>query len=166
MRIAIVALAVLVGVLGGFYGGYKVGQNNVAAAASSGNNSNNAARRSTSGGFVPGRSGNANAAVCPSPGATPSAGAQALARGTVTNLTATSMTVTNAQCSVTITFAPSTPVQKQVAGSVSDLANNQTVTVTGTRNADGSVTAAAIQITPAGQFQRPGGSTATPSPGG
>ena len=166
MRIAIVALAVLVGVLGGFYGGYKVGQNTVAAAASSSSNSNNAARRSTAGGFVPGRGGNANAAACPSPGSTPSAGGQALARGTVTNLTATSMTVTNAQCSVTITIAPSTLVVKQASGSVSDLANNETVTVSGTRNADGSVTAAAIQITPAGQLQRPGGSTATPSPGG
>jgi hypothetical protein len=162
MRNAIVALAVLVGILGGFYGGYKVGHSNVAAASSS---SNTSGQRSASGGFVPGRG--ANAAVCPSPGSTPAAGSQALARGTVTNLTATSMTVTNANCSVTITFASSTTVQKQVTGSVSDLANNETVTVSGTRAADGSVTAVAIVITPAGGFTRPGaGSTPSPSPGG
>jgi len=164
MRNVILALAMVVGILAGFYGGYKVGHSNVAAAASS--NTNSARQRSTAnGGFVPGRG--ATAAVCPTPGALPSAGATALARGTVTNLTATSMTVSNTSCSVTITFAPSTTVQKQATGSVADLANNQTVTVTGTRGADGSITAVTIQITPAGGFTRPGaGAAASPSPGG
>ena len=34
MKTYVIALAVLVGVLGGFYGGYKVGQNNVSASSS------------------------------------------------------------------------------------------------------------------------------------
>lgn len=157
MRTAIVALAVLVGILAGFYGGYTVGHSNVAAATSS----SSSGQRSTGGGFTAGRG--ANGAVCPTPGTTPASGSTALARGTVTNLTATSMTVTNSSCSVTVTFAPSTTVQKQVTGSTADLANNETVTVTGTRGSDGTVAAVAIQITPAGSFTRPG---ASPSPGG
>jgi hypothetical protein len=158
MRTAIVALAVLVGILGGFYGGYTVGHSNVAAATSS---STSGQRSAGNGGFTAGRG--ANAAVCPTPGSTPAAGSMALARGTVTNLTATSMTVTNTSCSVTITFAPSTTIQRQVTGSTADLANNETVTVTGTRGADGKVVAVTIQITPAGSLTRPGGA-ASPSP--
>jgi hypothetical protein len=159
MRTAIIALAVLVGILGGFYGGYKVGHTNVAAATSSGTSG----QRSNGGAFNPGRG--ANAAICPTPGATAGAGSTALARGTVTNLTATSMTVSNPGCSVTVTFAPSTTVQKQVTGSTADLSDNETVTVTGTRGSDGTVTAVTIQITPAGAFTRPGaGATGSPSP--
>lgn len=161
MKNAIIALAVVVGVLAGFYGGYKVGQSNVVAASTSSNSGGS--RAASSGGSFTGRG--PNATLCPSPGSNPAVGSQALARGTVTNLTATSMTLTNAQCSITITFAPTTTVQKQVTGSVSDLSNNETVTVTGTRAADGSVTAVTIQITPAGGFTRPGAG-ASPSPGG
>jgi hypothetical protein len=159
MRNAIVALAVLVGILGGFYGGYTVGHSNVVAATSS--NSTSGQRSAGSGGFTAGRGG--NAAVCPTPGSTPAAGSTALFRGTVTNLTATSMTVTNATCTETITFGPSTTIQKQVTGSTADLAKNETVTVTGTRGSDGTVTAVTIQITPAGSFARPG---ASPPAGG
>jgi len=153
MRTAIIALAVLVGILGGFYGGYTVGHSNVAAATSS---SASGQRSAGTGGFTGGRG--ANAAVCPTPGSTPAAGSTALFRGTVTNLTATSMTVTNTTCTETITFGPSTTIQKQVTGSTADLAKNETVTVTGTRGSDGTVTAVTIQITPAGAFARPGGS--------
>jgi hypothetical protein len=158
MRTAIIALAVLVGILGGFYGGYTVGHSNVTAATSS---SGTSGQRTTGGAFVPGRG--ANAAVCPTPGSTPAAGTTALFRGTVTNLTATSMTVSNASCSLTITFGPSTTIQKQVTGSTADLSNNETVTVTGRRSSDGSVSAVTIQITPAGSFTQPGSS---PAPGG
>ena len=165
MRNVILALVLVVGILAGFYGGYKVGQNNVAAASSSTSNNSARQRTATNGTFAPGRG--ANAAVCPTPGTASSAGSPVLTRGTVTNLSATSMTVSNTSCSVTITFAPSTRVQKQVTGSVSDLANNQTVTVTGTPGPNGSVTAVTIQITPAGGFTRPGaGAAASPSPGG
>jgi hypothetical protein len=158
MRTAIIALAVLVGILGGFYGGYTVGHSNVTAAASP---SSTSGQRTAGGGFTGGRG--ANAAVCPTPGSTPAAGTTALFRGTVTNLTATSMTVTNSSCSLTITFGPSTTIQKQVTGSTADLSNNETVIVTGTRSSDGSVSAVTVQITPAGSFTRPG---ASPAPGG
>jgi Domain of unknown function (DUF5666) len=151
MKTLVIVLAVVVGVLGGFYGGYKVGQNNVSASSNNTRASNN--------GFAQGRG--ALAAACPSPGATPSAGSQALARGTVTNLTATSMTVSNGTCDVTVTFSPATAVSKTAAGSTSDLADNQTVTVTGTRQSDGTVQAQSIAIGNGGSFRGPG---ASPSP--
>jgi hypothetical protein len=155
MKNLVIALAIVVGVLGGFYGGFRVGQNNVSA------NSTNNSNRASNGSFAQGR-GNF-AAVCPTPGATPSAGSPALARGTVTNLSSTSMTISNGTCEVTVTLSPSTTVTKTVAGSTSDLADNQTVTVTGTKQADGSVLAQAIQVGSGGSFRGPG---ANPSPGG
>jgi hypothetical protein len=139
MKVVVIAMAVVVAVLGGFYGGYKVGQNNVSA-----NTSSNSSSRGSGSNFAQGR-GNFGAA-CPSPGSTPATGSQALARGTVTNLTAHSMTVSNGTCDVTITFAPTTAVYKTLAGSTGDLADNQTVTVAGTRQADGSVLAQTIQV--------------------
>ena len=158
MKNAVIALIVVVGILGGFYGGYKVGQSTVSANASA--SSNNA--RGNGGAFGQGGRG-ALAAVCPSPGATPATGSQALARGTVTNLSSTSMTITNTACDVTVKFTTTTTVQKTVAASTSDLADNQTVTVAGTRQADGSILATAIQVGGA-SFIR--GSGSSPSGGG
>jgi len=152
MKTYLVALVVVVGVLGGFYGGYKVGQNNVSASAST-----NGARASTNTGsnaFGGGRG--ATGGVCPSPGATVAAGTQGLARGTVTSLSGTSMTVTNTNCEVKVSFGPTVAISKQVLGSTGDLQNNQTVTITGTRQADGSILAQTIQIGPAGGGIRTG----------
>jgi Domain of unknown function (DUF5666) len=156
MKTAVIALVVLVGILGGFYGGYKVGQNNVSAntTASSGTRGN--------GGQFAGRGG--LTAACPSPGATPSPGSTALARGTISNLSSTSMTLAATGCDVKVTFSPTTSVSKTVAGSTSDLLDNQTVTVTGTRQADGSILAQAIQVGGAGG--RVPGTGANPSAGG
>ncbi|SRR5712692_3135814 len=161
MKGYVVALAVVVGILGGFYGGYKVGQNNVSASA--------ATTTSRSGGLNSGSTftggGRNIGAVCPTPGATPSSATANLARGTVTNLTGKSMTVTNPTCDVKITFGATVTITKQVIGSTSDLADNQTVTVTGQRQPDGSILAQTIQIGPAGAGggRGPG---ATPSGGG
>jgi hypothetical protein len=142
MKSYVIALAVLVGVLGGFYGGYKVGHSNVSAST----NTPSARSSGGNGAFTGGRVG----AACPSPGATPAAGTQALARGTVANLASSSLTVTSTSCEVKITFGPTVTIQKQVLGSTSDLQDNQTVTITGTRQADGSILAQTIQIGPAG----------------
>ena len=164
MKTYVVALVVLVGVLGGFYGGYKVGQNNVSASASPAG-----ARASNTGGSNPFTGGRALGAVCPSPGASPAVGAQSVARGTVANLGGTSMTVTNTSCEVKVTFGPTVAIQKQVLGSTGDLQDNQTVTITGTRQADGSILAQTIQIGPAGGGVRPGtagGATGTNGGGG
>jgi hypothetical protein len=162
MKTYVLALAVLVGVLGGFYGGYKVGQNN--ASASSPTAGSRASAGTGSSAFTGGRG---VAAVCPSPGATPATGTQGLARGTVTNLSSTSMTVTSTSCDVKVTFGPTVVISKQALGSTSDLQDNQTVTITGTRQADGSILAQTIQIGPAGGGVRTGtGGTTTTGGGG
>ncbi len=112
MKTYVIALAVVVGVLGGFYGGYKVGQNNVSASSPSASTRTGAPNGSSN--FTGG--GRGLAAACPSPGATPAAGSQSLARGTVTNLNSTSMTVTNTSCDVKVTFGPTVTISKQVLG--------------------------------------------------
>jgi hypothetical protein len=150
MKMYVVALVVLVGVLGGFYGGYRVGQNNVSASAST------TGSRTSNGGTAFTGGGRGLGTVCPSPGATPTTGTVSLARGTVANLSGTSMTVANTSCEVKVTFGPTVTVQKQALGSTSDLQDNQTVTVTGTRQTDGSILASSIQIGPAGGGIRTG----------
>jgi hypothetical protein len=98
------------------------------------------------------------AAACPSPGATPapSASGAAAARrgatGTVANLTTNSLTIHDTRCNtdVKITFDQSVIVRKSVVGQASDLQESDTVTVTGTRQADGSIKANSITIVPAG----------------
>ena len=160
MKTYVVVLLLVVGVLGGFYGGFKVGQNNVSANT---NTPKSAARTPGNfGGFGGARGVNG---VCPSPGAaTPAPGSQAVARGSITNLTSSSMTLTNTQCDVKIVFGNTVQVSKNVAGNTSDLKENITVTIIGTRQADGSIKATTIQIGGA-TFGNPGGG-AQASPGG
>jgi len=135
----VVALLLVVAVLGGFYGGYKIGHNNVSASTTS---QSQAAR--TPGGFG-GRGG--GGAACPSPGApSPSPGTNAVARGSVTDLTSSSFTITAAACDVKVTFGNNVQVVKTTAGSTSDLKDTITITVVGTRQADGSIKATTIQI--------------------
>ena len=142
MKSYVVVLLLVVGVLAGFYGGFKVGQSNVSAST---NSPKSAARTPANfGGFGGARGANA---VCPSPGAaTPSPGTQAVARGTINNLTSSSMTLTNTQCDVKIVFGNTVQVSKTVAGNTSDLKDSITVTIIGTRQADGSIKATTIQI--------------------
>lgn len=162
MRTYVIALLLVVGVLAGFYGGFKVGQNNVSANTSS---SQKSASRTpgTFGGFTGGGGSGRLTAVCPSPGApSPSPGSQAVARGTITNLSSTSMTLTNTSCDVKVVFSNTVQVSKTVAGNTSDLQDNITVTIIGTRQADGSIKATQIQIGNAGLGQ----GTASPAPSG
>src|SRR5260370_33127644 len=130
MKAYVVVLVVLVGVLGGFYGGYKVGQTNVSAGASTAG-----ARASNTSGSNPFAGGRALGAACPSPGAPPADGGQSVARGTGANLGGTSMTVTNTSCEVKVTFGPNVTIQKQAHGSTGDLQDNPAVTITVTRQA-------------------------------
>lgn len=158
MKPYIVALLVVVGVLAGFYGGYRMGQNNVSASTTQ----NQSARTGTAGsGF--GRGGGFGSA-CPSPGApSPSPGSNAVASGTVTDLTSSSLTITTTACDVKVSFGNTVQVSKTVTGTTSDLKDNMTVTIIGTRQADGSIKATAIQIGGNRIGIRAG---ASPSPGG
>jgi hypothetical protein len=156
----VIALLLVVGVLGGFYGGYKMGQNNVSASAAT----QNQATRTGNLGSGNGRGGGAFGAACPSPGApSPSPGSNTAASGTVTDLTSTSLTITSAACDIKVVFGNTVQVSKTVAGSTSDLKDNMTVTIVGTRQADGSIKATTIQIGGARIGIRAG---VSPSPGG
>jgi len=152
MRLVVVALVVVVAVLGGFYGGYKVGQSNVSAAT------NNSSNRSGSAGNGFNRGGGTTfggGSACPSPGSSAAkAGAQFIARGQITSITATAMTINTGSCTVTIDFTTGTVVTKQATASTSDLQDSQTVTVAGTRQGDGSVKATTIAV---GGANFPGG---------
>lgn len=163
MKTYVVVLVVVVGVLAGFYGGFKVGQNNVSASTTG----QKAAARTPGGfgGFTGGGGGGARgASLCPSPGApSPSPGTQAVARGTITDLTSTSMTITTQACDVKVVFGTTVQVSKNVAGNTSDLKDNVTVTIIGTRQPDGSIKATQIQIGTAGIGQ---GGAASQAPSG
>jgi hypothetical protein len=66
---------------------------------------------------------------------------------------------------VKITFAPSVQISKTAPGSTSDLKDNITITVIGTRQADGSIKATTIQIGGAVFGNPGGGAQASPSGG-
>ena len=145
MKPYIVALLVVVGVLAGFYGGYRMGLNNVSASTTQNQSSRTGNPGSGFGGG--GGRGGGFASACPSPGApSPSPGSNAVANGTVTDLTSSSLTITMGACDVKVTFGNTVQVSRTVTGTTSDLKDNMTVTIIGTRQADGSIKATAIQI--------------------
>ena len=99
--------------------------------------------------------------ACPnaSPAASASAAASGVAarrgaNGTVTNLSSNSLTVHDARCNtdVKVSFDQSVIIRKLGLGQASDLQENQTVTVTGTRQSDGSIKANTITLGAAGGF--------------
>ena len=147
MKPYIVALLVVVGVLAGFYGGYRMGQNNVSANTTQNASSKTGGNFGSGFGGGGGRGGGAFGAACPSPGApSPSPGTNAVARGTVTDLTSSSMTISSPACDVKVEFGNTVQVSKTVTGNTSDLKDNLTVTIVGTRQPDGSIKATQIQI--------------------
>ena len=161
MKGYVVALLVVVGVLAGFYGGYRIGQNNVSA--STGTNSVSKSNLGTGFQGGGGRGGGFGSA-CPSPGApSPSPGTNAVASGTITDLTSNSLTITSAACEVKVVFGNTVQISKTTTGTTSDLQDNTTVTIVGTRQADGSIKATTIQIGGIRIVTRAG---ASPSPAG
>ena len=73
------------------------------------------------------------------------------ATGTILSMDATSITIAtgNGTGSKTVYIDTTTPILKSTAGSISDLSVGETVTATGTANADGSIAAQSVQIRPA-----------------
>ena len=134
-------LIAFVTLLAGFYGGYRYEAGRVptttpaAATSGSAGAGGSGAGRIGGGGF--GGAGGAGGFIGRGGG------------GTVTDLTSTGFTLhTAAGTDTKVTFGPSLTVRKTTAGSVSDLKDNETVTVGGQRDASGNLTATTITIVP------------------
>ena len=141
MRNLTVALVVVIGVLGGFYGGWKYSQ-------SKGVPSTPAAAVGTLPAAAPSASASAGG------GAGGGAGAFAGRGGTVGQVTAVNgnvVTIHNPTTNqdVKVDISTGTVISKTTAGSVADLQPGTNITVTGQSNPDGSVSATAITIVPA-----------------
>src|SRR5207244_280275 len=127
------------------------------SAASAASSSSGSASGSRGGNFA----GQGLAALCATPNPSASGAGQArgagarAATGTISFLSSGSLTIHNAACNtdVKVTFDPTVVVRKTVTGGVSDLQENQNVTVTGQRQADGSIKATSITLVPAGSFR-------------
>ena len=84
-------------------------------------------------------------------------GGAGLLTGTVAKEDSGSLTLnTRDGSSHVVLFTPDTAVSKSVAGSMSDVTVGSTVIVSGSANSDGSLSAAVIQLRPAGDPSAPG----------
>ena len=153
LKIPVAIMIAVVTLLGGFSGGYKLGQGQTVRASAA----NSSAGSGTGGGFGGGFGGGTNAArFCSATSASPrpsasGAGANRFrggATGTITVVTSNSITVHNPTCNTDtkVTFDSSVIIRKTVDGSSSDLQENKSVTVQGQRQSDGSVKANTITI--------------------
>ena len=137
MRNLTVALVVVIGVLGGFYSGWKYSQSRVTTTAA-------AAQTQAVGSSATGAGAGAAGA---------GGGGAAFGRGNVVagQITAVGTGTINVHDRITnadvkVTFDATTPILKSSPGQVSDLANGATITVTGPKGTDGTVVAQGIQL--------------------
>ncbi len=120
-----VIVIIIVGV-GAFFGGSAYGKTQAAASRAS-----QFAQTSRSGGRAGGQM------------------AGGVTSGSVLSVSSTNLTVSLRNGSTQIVLlSPSTAIMKAVSGSTSDLTSGQQITVIGTSNSDGSLTAQSIQIRP------------------
>ncbi len=166
MRNLTIALGLLIFALAGFYGGAKYESGRVATAttgalstAAGSAVAGSAGRASSSAGA--GTGGSATAGAAGAGGGSGFGAAGGFGRGTIGQISAingSTLTITDAQGNqVKVLLQPSTTIARTVAGSQSDLTSGVTVTVSGQRGSDGTLTATAVTIVPAGL--RPGGAT-------
>ena len=143
MRTAAIALAIVIGVLGGFYGGLRYGETRPVAAktATAGQGVRGNGSGFQGGTFTGGQ------APCPTPG---SAGRGA-ATGTIRAAGNGTLTIHDSRCNVDVkvSYGSSAMVTRVTQGQAGDLKTGENVTVIGQRAADGSISATAISITPA-----------------
>ena len=85
--------------------------------------------------------------------------------GTIASASATSITVTTANGgSSVVLLSPSTSILKSVTGTLADLTAGANVSIIGTANSDGSITATSVVLRPAGtSFGGVGGRATTTS---
>jgi hypothetical protein len=159
MRNLTVALVVVIGVLGGFYSGWKYSQSKTAATTPAAAVSSAPAAAATAGtGATGGGAAGGGAA-----GGFAGRGATV---GQVTAVNGNVVTIHNPQTNqdVKVDIAAGTVISRSVAASVADLQPGTDVTVTGQPNADGSLNATAITIVPALPGGGGGGGRGRPTP--
>ena len=169
MRNLTLALIVAIAVMGGFYSGFRYEKSKADAAAANPTSSLTGAAAAAA------NTAKAGGGAAPSPGATTGAGAGGAGGGfgrgtlgTVSSISGATLTIRDAQGNdVKVQLQPSTTVTKTLSGSATDLTQGVNVTVIGQRAADGTITATAITIVPAGFTIGGGGGGrgAPPSPG-
>lgn len=123
-------IGALILVVVAFYGGMKYGQGSTPAAGAPGTRNFSGmtgARGTRGGGFGSG------------------------AAGQIVSIDSTSITLSipGGSGSRNVFYTGTTPIMKSVTGAVSDLKVGETISVNGTANSDGSVTAQSIQLRPA-----------------
>jgi len=161
IKYAVSALVAVIALLGGFYGGFRVGQNNASANGPTAS-SNNAA---SNGGNFAGRNPCSTSSTTRN-GQTTN---RAATFGQITAVVGNVLTIHNPTCNTDtkVTLSSTALIRKTVDGSASDLTNGTNVTINGTKNSDGTVTANNVSILPAGQsFPTQGGGGNRPNGGG
>ncbi len=78
------------------------------------------------------------------------------ASGTVASIDGSTLTLTTAQGPVTVNVGSNTSVQKTDTGALSDIQEGESLTVIGSRDANGNITATSIIIRPPRQGAPPG----------
>ena len=146
----IMGIVVLLLVAGGsFFGGTVYGKNQTQTAF--------AARRQ--GGFT-----GANGAAQGQPGANARAGGQGGIFGQIDSIGDGVLVIKDNNGQQTqVKVTDTTLVEKQAAVKLTDLKTGETVIVSGSKGADGVITARSVQVAPAGRFGA-GGPAATPAP--
>ena len=125
-------IAIIILIIAAFFVGKSYGASHATSAAAS---ATTATGRYGAAGAFAGRTGAAGGATI----------------GQVVSMDATSITVSlPGGGSKIILYSPITTIAKNTSGTISDVTVGSTITATGTANSDGSITASAIQIRPAG----------------
>jgi hypothetical protein len=76
--------------------------------------------------------------------------------GTLAKIDGNILTLTTSQGTATVNVGPDTTIQETVAGTISDLQEGQSLSVIGSRDANGNISANSIRIQPPGQNAPPG----------
>lgn len=160
MKNTTVALVVVIGILGGFYAGWKYSQSRITATPAAATSGPSAAATGGAGG-----AGGAGANGAGGLGGGGFAGGNAVS-GPITAIGNGFITVHDRTTDkdVKVAYSPTVRIVKQDAGGVADLTQNTTVTVIGQADASGTVDATAITIGSAGGGVFGGGGGRRPSP--
>lgn len=155
MKSLALGLTVLVGALGGFYGGYHSGRDAGAKSVAVGTSSSPGGVATGTG--ASGSGGGAAGGAGATGGGAGGFGGGRGNIGTVTGLTSTGFVLHTATgTDVKVVLGNGVTIRKTSDGTIADLQSNSNVTVTGQRNADGELAATSITIIPAGALQPSG----------